>query len=146
VLPTGHDLAGDRPVAGDRHAQVAVHGAPDPHRELLRQRPVEAVELTQLRLQVGRRVRRQDRHQRIARRQVHEQKAHERHADHDRHGVDHTAEKVGEHGWLGGWRWLLAAWSRQGRPRSLAFFVEHRGTGFAGPLVLPPRGGIGCTK
>jgi len=23
-----------------------------------------------------------------------------------------------------------------------AFFVEHRGTGFAGPLVLPPAGGL----
>ncbi|MCY1221348.1 hypothetical protein D9M72_334010 [compost metagenome] len=104
VAHRGEHLAGHRAVARDGHAQVAVQRAPDPQGELLGQRAVEAVELAQLRLQVRRGVGRQDRHQRIAGCDVHEQEAHEGHADHDRHGVDHAAQEVGEHGRLArGW-------------------------------------------
>ena len=81
VADRAHDFAQHRPAGGDRIAEIAVERLPQPEPELHRQRPVEAVGDAQLRRQFLRRVGGQDRHQRIAGRDVHQQEAHQRHAE-----------------------------------------------------------------
>ena len=71
--------------------------APQPEPELHRQRTVEAVGGAQLRGEFLRRIRRQHGDQRIAGRDVHQQEAHQRDADHDRDDVDDTSGDIGEH-------------------------------------------------
>jgi hypothetical protein len=70
---------------------------PQPEAELNRQRPVEAVGGAQLRGKFLRRIRRQHRDQRIAGRDVHQEEAHQRDADHDRDDVDDASGDVSKH-------------------------------------------------
>ena len=70
---------------------------PQPNSELHRQRTVEAVGDAHLRREFLRRVGRQNRDQRIAGRDVHQQKAHQRHADDDRDHIDDAAGEIDEH-------------------------------------------------
>ncbi|MNL23824.1 hypothetical protein D3C87_1452290 [compost metagenome] len=90
-------FGGHGTAAGDRRAQVAMQRAPQPARELFDQRPVKAVELHQLALQIRGSVRRQDGHQRIARRQMDQQETEQRDPHHDGQGVHHAPEDVRQH-------------------------------------------------
>ena len=97
VADRAHHLLGDRAPGGDRGAEIAVDGVPHPDAELHRQRPVEAVGLAHLLGERLRGVGRQHRDERIARRDVHQQKAHQRHREHDRHDQHKALGDVEEH-------------------------------------------------
>ena len=86
-----------RAAGGDGIAEIAMERPPHPEAELNRQRPVEAVGGAQLRGEFLRRIRRQHRDQRIAGRDVHQQEAHQRHADHDRDDIDDASGDVSKH-------------------------------------------------
>ena len=64
-------------------AEVAIDRLPQPEPELHRQRPIEAIGRAQLLRQFLAGIGRQDRDQRIAGRDMHQEKAHQRHAEHD---------------------------------------------------------------
>ena len=98
VLPTARDTssATDRPVAIEV-PRSPLHRVPEPDAELHRQRPVEAVGLRICSASAGRGIGRQHRDQRIAGRDVHQQEAHERHREHDRHHQDQALGDVDEH-------------------------------------------------
>ena len=97
VAHGGHDLRSHRAVAGNRCTQIALQSTPDPGHKLFRVRAVEPVELDQLRLQVGRGVWRQNRHQRITGRQVHQAKTNQRHTQHDGQGINQSPQQKAEH-------------------------------------------------
>ena len=90
-----------------------MNSTPQPKPELHRQRTIEAVSDTQLLRQFLRRIGRQHRDQGIAGRDVHQQEAHQRHADHDRDDVDDTPESVDKHG--SPWTSLLPLWEKVAR-------------------------------
>ncbi|MGY3121579.1 hypothetical protein ACVWXQ_005516 [Bradyrhizobium sp. S3.14.4] len=87
-------------------------GTQQPQAELHRQRTVETIGGAELRRELLRGVGRQHGDQRIARRDVHEQKAHQRHADDDRNDIDDAASDIGEH-----WSsfFLLPLWEKVAR-------------------------------
>ena len=89
-----------RAAGGDGIAEIAVQRPPHPEPELNRQRPVEAVSRAHLRGELLRCIRRQHRDQGIAGRDVHQQEAHQRHAEHDRDDIDDASGDVDEHGSL----------------------------------------------
>ena len=89
-----------RATGRDRAAEIAMQRAPEPQAELHRQRPVEAVGGAHLRGEFLRGIGRQHRDQGIAGRDVHQQEAHQRDAEHDRDDVDDAPEGVDEHGLL----------------------------------------------
>ena len=97
VADRAHHFGQHRAAGGDGIAEIAMERLPQPEPELHRQRTVEAVGDAQLRRQFLRRIRRQDGHERIAGRDVHQQEAHQRHADHDRDHIDDTSGDIGEH-------------------------------------------------
>ena len=98
VLPTARltSLSTGRPLAIEC-AEIAVQHLPQPDAVLDRQRPVEAVGLAHLGLLLGGGVDRHDRGERIARRQMHEQKADDADADRHRRDVEDAPEGVEEH-------------------------------------------------
>ena len=87
----------DGAAGGDGIAEIAMERPPHPEAELNRQRPVEAISGAQLRREFLRRIRRQHRNQGITGRDVHQQEAHQRHADHDRNDIDDTSGDVSKH-------------------------------------------------
>ena len=92
--------------------EIAVDRFPQPETKLDRQRTIKTVGDAQLRRQFLRRIRRQDRYQGIAGRNVHQQKAHQRHADDDRDHIDDTTGNVDEHGITFGS--VIASWLASG--------------------------------
>src|SRR5262249_53123217 len=94
----------------DGMAEIAVDRAQEPEAELHRQRAIKAIDRAQLGSELGRRIGRQHRDQRIARRDVDEQEAHQRNADHDRDYINDASGDIGEHGLTFGYRpriWLV---------------------------------------
>jgi hypothetical protein len=110
-------------------AEIAMDRLPQPDSELHRQRPVEAVGDAQLRRQFLRRVGGQNRHQRIAGRDVHQQKAHQRHTDDDRNHIDDAASDIDEHLFtlLQSDRTSQASWPGLTRPSTSSSKQERRG-------------------
>ena len=97
VAHGGHDLRSHRPVAGNGGTQIALQSTPDPGHKLFRVRTIKPVQLNQLRLQVSRGVRRQNRHQRITGCQVHQAKTNQRHPQHDGQGINQSPQQKAEH-------------------------------------------------
>src|SRR5580692_6669148 len=93
--------------------EIAIDRLPQPEPELDRQRTVEAIGDAQLRGEFLRRIGGKDRHQRIAGRDVHQQKAHQRHADDDRDHINDTPEHVDEH--RSPFFFLLPLWEKVAR-------------------------------
>jgi hypothetical protein len=87
-------------MSGETAAEVVIHApqrAPQPEPELDRQRAIKAVGGAQLRGEFLRCVRRQYCDQRIAGRDVHQQEAHQRDAEHDWDDVDDTPGDISKH-------------------------------------------------
>ncbi len=87
----------NRPSGGDGCAEIAVHSFPEPQAKLNGQRAIEAVSHAQLVGELLRSIGRQDRDQRIARRDVHEQEADERDAEDHGNDVDNASGSICEH-------------------------------------------------
>jgi hypothetical protein len=96
-MTTLRDQARDREVGEDRDAEIAAQQRPQPDRELLDHRPVEA-ELGPHRRDrlVGRILARDDR-RRIARREAQQEEHEQRHHRHHRQGREQSADDVGGH-------------------------------------------------
>ena len=99
VADRAHHFGQHRAAGGDGIAEIAIDRPPQPEPELHRQRTVEAVGDAQLLRQFLRRIGRQHRDQRIAGRDVDQQKAHQRHADDDRDHIDDAPGDIDEHVW-----------------------------------------------
>jgi hypothetical protein len=84
-------------AGGDGIAEIAMERPPQPEAELNRERTIKAVGRAQLRGEFLRRIRRQHRDQGITGRDVHEKKAHQRHADHDGDDIDDASGDVSKH-------------------------------------------------
>ena len=97
VADRAHDLRQHRAPGRNGMAEIAVDRLPEPEAELNRQRTIEAIGDAQLHREFLRRIGRQDRNQGIAGRDVHQQKAHQRHADDDRDHIDNAAGDIDEH-------------------------------------------------
>ncbi len=115
VADRAHHLGQHRAPGRDRVAEIAMDRAPQPQAELHRQRPIEAVGRAQLRGELLRGIGRQHRDQRVARRDVHQQEAHQRDAEHDRNDVDDPSGRIGEHRLL---LFLLARMEKVARRRA----------------------------
>ena len=98
VLPTARitSVSTGRPVAMELPRSPLTR-PPQPEAELHRQRTVETVGDPQLLGEFLRCIGRQHRDQWIAGRDMHEQKAHQRHADDDRDHIDDTPDDIDEH-------------------------------------------------
>ena len=133
VADRAQHLRQHRPAGGDGMAEIAVDRPPQPEPELHRQRTVEAVGDAQLVGQFLRRIGRQYRDQGIAGRDVHQQKAHQRHADDDRDHIDDTAGNIDEHGWpsLSSFSPCGRRWRRRSAGRMRGFLSTDR----PGPLT-----------
>ncbi|MGY3294981.1 hypothetical protein ACVWWP_008048 [Bradyrhizobium sp. LM3.6] len=97
VADRAHDLGKHGTPAGDGIAEIAMQRAHQPQAELHRQRAVKTVGGAELCGKLLRRIGRQHRDERIARRDVHKQKAHQRDADDDRDDIDDASGDIGEH-------------------------------------------------